>query len=182
MKNRCVFEFKRAIMEVALDLVAQFDARGEAENPWTIIAPRIKQTTAENIGNQSRDDDTYIRHGGVEGEPAALNNLSHLNQTQLRLVAIGVAKRLASSLEYMRQEFNIYPNNTKQAMHSSRLKMFTEQAMRTFADTNDKVNDLESQLKEFPPSVRELLQGSMINSRFVWKLFEDASRSWQRES
>ena len=113
-------------MEASMDLLEQFDARGEVENPWTIIAPRIKKITAEHIGDQSRDEDKYIRHGGFEGESAALSNLNILNQRQLRIVAIGMAKSVAASLEYMRQEFNIYPNNTKQAINSSRLRIFTE--------------------------------------------------------
>ena len=71
-----------------------------------------------------------------------------LNKTQLRVVAIGMAKRLASSLEFMRQEFNIYPNDTKQAMNSDRLKIFTQQAMEMFSEKNEAVNDLEDQIEK----------------------------------
>ena len=94
-----------------------------------------------------------------------MTNLAKLHSAQINVLASGMAKSLAISLEYLRQEFNIYPNSTKQPLYTSRLRMFTERAMGTFEGRNEKVNDLEEQLKGFPPSVKEMIQGSMINPK-----------------
>ena len=127
------------------------------------MASRIKKVPADSIDSQSQAGDVFIRHGGLEEDPSMLTNIAMLQTAQLTVLAGGMAKTLATSLEYLRQEFNVYPGNTSHPLLISRLKMCAEQAMDTFEEKNERVNNLEEQLQNFPPSVREMLQGSMLN-------------------